>query len=246
MIRFLRFLMRSLVLLLIALASALLTMRWAIHGREVRVPNMVGLTTVQARETANQSGLIASVDDKFYSPDVPAGKVLSQIPAAGAPVRRGWRVRVAESLGPQRVPIPDVVGESEYAATLNLRRRGLDVASIARVEIPGAPAGQVIAQSPPANAVGTISPNVNLLVAATPATPEYVMPDLLGDSLVDAKQRIEKAGLKAPQISASPEGSTSVESPNAPAVPSSGTVVRQSPPAGSRITTETVIGLEVR
>ncbi|HET9743314.1 MAG TPA: PASTA domain-containing protein [Terriglobales bacterium] len=246
MIRFLRFLMRSLVLLLIALASALLTMRWAIHGREVRVPNMVGLTTVQASETANRSGLIASVDDKFYSPDVPAGKVLSQIPAAGAPVRRGWRVRVAESLGPQRVPIPDVVGESEYAATLNLRRRGLDVASIARVEIPGATAGQVIAQSPPANAVGTISPNVNLLVAAAPAPPEYVMPDLVGDSLADAKQRIVQAGLKAPEVSSAslPNGTGDVETPTA--APTAGTVTRQNPPPGSRVTSDTVLELEVR
>ena len=46
--RFLRLLTRSLILLLIALFSALAAMRFAIHGREVRVPDLRGMTTLQA------------------------------------------------------------------------------------------------------------------------------------------------------------------------------------------------------
>ena len=75
--RFLRLITRSLILLLIALFSALAAMRFAIHGREVRVPNLKGLTVLQAQEMANQTGLIVTVDDKFYSSYVPEGKIIT-------------------------------------------------------------------------------------------------------------------------------------------------------------------------
>ena len=59
---------------------------------------------------AEQSGLEINVERQYYSPTVPEGKILSQLPPAGSQVRRGWQVRVAESLGPQRVEIPNVIG----------------------------------------------------------------------------------------------------------------------------------------
>ena len=54
------------------------------------------------------------------------------MPAAGEKVRRGWRVRVAESMGPQREIIPAVIGNSERAAELNIRRRGLDLLGVSQ------------------------------------------------------------------------------------------------------------------
>src|SRR5919204_2677151 len=118
MIRFLKLLTRSLLLIVVALFSALAAMRIAIHGREVRVPNLKGMTTLQAQETASSSGLIVSVEDKFYSTEIRAGKLISQFPVPGSRVRRGWRIRVAGSLGPQRATIPDLTGQTELAATL--------------------------------------------------------------------------------------------------------------------------------
>jgi len=71
MIRFLKLLIRSLILIVVALFSSLAAMRVAIHGREVRVPNIQGMTTLRAQETANSSGLIVSVEDKFIVPTSP-------------------------------------------------------------------------------------------------------------------------------------------------------------------------------
>ncbi len=51
---------------------------------------------------------------------------MTQVPPPGTKVRRGWSIRVAQSLGPQRVAIPDVTGGSERVAELNIRRRGLE------------------------------------------------------------------------------------------------------------------------
>src|SRR3954462_4671084 len=97
--RFLRWLMRGLILVLVGLLSFLTAMRFAIHGREVSVPILLRLSPEQAEKVASDNGLLLSRDERYYSSDVPAGHILSQEPGPGEMVRRGWRVRVAESLG---------------------------------------------------------------------------------------------------------------------------------------------------
>ena len=96
---FFRLVLTGLVLLVVALLSALTAMRFAIHGQEVAVPGLVGKTPVEAFRLAEESGLPVIVERQFYSATIPAGKILSQVPEAGDRVRRGWQVRVAESLG---------------------------------------------------------------------------------------------------------------------------------------------------
>src|SRR5437763_4689261 len=157
-----------LVLLLVALVSALTAMRLAIHGREVEVPKLVGLTPAEAERTAAAVGLQLMVEREYYSAQIPEGKIMSQLPEAGTRVRRGWQLRVAESLGPQRVAIPDVLGQSGRAADLNIRRRGLDMGSVAYLQMPGVTGDQVLAQSPPPNASGVSLPRISLLVTAGP------------------------------------------------------------------------------
>src|SRR5207245_4804136 len=98
----------------------------------------------------------------------------------GVKVRRGWTIRVAESLGPQRVVIPDVTGESERVAELNVRRRGLDLGSLAQVNLADASADQVVSQSPRAKASGGSVPKISLLVSRGAAPEAFVMPDFVG------------------------------------------------------------------
>ena len=126
-------------LLVVALVSALTAMRLAIHGHEVAVPDLVGNSPAAARMIAEQNGLDINVERQYYSPTVPEGKILSQLPPAGSQVRRGWQVRVAESLGPQRVEIPNVMGQSQRIANINIRRRGLDVGAIAQMRLTDCP-----------------------------------------------------------------------------------------------------------
>src|SRR5438552_1881969 len=148
---FFRFVLLALILISVAMVSALTAMRFAIHGREVAVPKLIGFTLAAAEQQANASGLIIEVENHFYSPDVAEGKVISQSPSPGSLVRRGWKVRVAESLGPQKAQVPDLVGESERAAEINVRRRGLEVGSVSVADLPDSEPGQIVAQSPPAN-----------------------------------------------------------------------------------------------
>ncbi len=235
---FFRFVLLVLVLVIVAMASALTAMRIAIHGREVVVPKLLGLTPSQAERLALQNGLLIYVEDRFYSADVPEGRILSQSPEAGEKVRRGWRVRLAESLGAQHVVIPDLVGDSTRSAEINLRRRGLEPGETAYAELPDQPQDQVIAQSPPPAAEGVASPKVNLLFAAPAPTSAYVMPSLLSRPLTDAIKVVQDAGLKVGLVRASADT-------NQPANVAPGIVLRQSIAPGQKVLTGTTIDFDV-
>jgi eukaryotic-like serine/threonine-protein kinase len=233
--------MLGLVLVLVAFLSALTAMRFAIHGREVQVPQLTGKTTAEAESLLGNLGLTLEVENRFYSATVREGGIVSQIPEADTKVRRGWRLRVALSLGPQRVSVPNVLGESGRAAEINVQRRGLELGRVAIAHIPQFPADQVIAQSPPPNSTGITTPKVSLLVTAPPEAQAYIMPDFTGHSAMDAKRTIEAAGLRAIR---SGDSTSSNLDPNSPAA-WAGYVAHQTPAAGERVTPGTTVILEI-
>jgi beta-lactam-binding protein with PASTA domain len=248
---FFRFAMLSLVLVAVALVSALTAMRFAIHGQEVQIPALVGMTPTEAERSAIGLGLQIEIERQYYSPQIAAGRIMSQLPLPGTRVRRGWQVRVAQSMGPQRVAIPDVTKESERAAEWNIRRRGLDVASVAQMQLQGTPADQVLAQSPPANASQVAAPRTSLLVTIPADVPDYVMPNFVEQPLGTASRTVQDAGFKLGNVSmvadvagAPGNAPSTFTAPPQPAPAS--IIVVQSPPAGQKIPGGGTVGFEVR
>lgn len=249
--QFFRGLLLALVMLMVALVSALTAMRFAIHGREVPIPKLVGMTLFEAERAVNAAGLQITIERQFYSPDIAEGRIMTQMPPAGTKVRRGWMIRVAQSLGPQRVAIPDVTGQSDRVAEMSIRRRSLDLESVAQINLPDTSADQVVSQSPPANASGVAAPKINLLVSGGPAPAAFVMPDLTGQPLGSATLALQDAGLRVGQVSmAAP---APIEGQPAPVAPSSGAqpnsasmIVTQSPAAGQKVVAGSTVNFEVR
>jgi eukaryotic-like serine/threonine-protein kinase len=247
--QFFRMLLLALVLLTVALISALTAMQFAIHGREVTIPKLVGMTPFEAERAVSASGLQVAIERQFYSPDIPEGRIMTQMPVPGTKVRRGWMIRVAQSLGPQRVAIPDVTGQSERVAELNIRRRSLNLASVAQISLPNTTPDQVVSQSPPANASGVAAPKISLLVSAGPEPASYVMPDLTGQPLGSATLALQDAGLRVGRVSlfsASASGGAPVV-PTPVAEPSAASmIVTQSPAPGQKVSAGSGVNFEVR
>ncbi|HVP53466.1 MAG TPA: PASTA domain-containing protein [Candidatus Eisenbacteria bacterium] len=242
--RFLRWLVRVLVLIVVFMAAALTAMRFAIHGRQTAVPKVIGMTPRDAESALEANGLVLERSDRFYSAEVPAGRIVSQAPLPGEQVRRGWHVRVAESMGPQRVTIPDLTGDSERSAEINIRRRGLELGTMAVASIPDATPDQVVAQSPPANATNVSAPKVSMLIAATEDRKSYVMPDLRGRTEDQAVNAIVNAGLKVGSISSQPAPGGDENAPVT--LPESTRIVQKTVPgAGQRVWEGQAINLEV-
>ena len=157
--------------------------------------------------------------------------------------------------------MPDVTGQTERPATLVLRRLQLEVGTIAHLPAPS-PAGIVLAQSPPPNAIGLNGPRVALLVSDDTAAPDglaFVMPSITGMTLSAASLRLATAGLhiaSAAQPEAVPDPAADptttaratpapTPAPEQPMVPAyvapqavsvNATITSQSPAAGHRVT----------
>jgi eukaryotic-like serine/threonine-protein kinase len=247
---FFRLVFLALILLVVALLSALTAMRFAIHTREVAVPDLVGKTPAEARRIAEVNGFQLEVERQYYSAKIPAGLVLSQLPPAGTQIRRGWQIRVAESLGPQRVEIPNVIGQSERAAEINILRRGLDVGAVAQVQLAGVTVNQVIAQSPSPSASSIAAPKISLLTAQTQQPQAFVMPSFIGQTVSAMTAALKDAGLRVGNITlaavpnasgSAPQGSAPQPQPSAASI-----IVSQNPAPGSKVFVGSTIDFEVR
>jgi beta-lactam-binding protein with PASTA domain len=220
------------LMVFVFLLSAALALRAVLHAHEVAIPDLAGLTVAEASQSALRSGLDLNIENRFYSRTVPAGRILSQSPAAGSRVRKGWQVRVTESLGPQQVTIPDVVGRPVREASVDLRKASLDLGTLAHMDAPG-DTDMVLAQTPPPDA-GVDQPRVNLLLSqqGAGASDAFAMPSFVGMSWPSANRAAIALGLRVAAVgemapvaqaapaTASPPGSASAQTAQpAPAQP---------------------------
>lgn len=221
------------ILASVAFLSAITAMRFAIQGREVVMPDIVGMKALTARQVLQGRGLSLRVEDRTYSP-LPVDSVVRQSPPGNMRVKVGQYAHVVLSLGPQHAEIPKLEDSSLRAARIELLRSGLQVGEISSVYLPGWGADQVVRQDPPPGAADNVSPHVDLLVSLGPRPPAYVMPNLVGLSLADAEARLEPAGLKVGKLSLVPlPGATH------------GYVTGQTPLHGQRVDAASLVELQV-
>src|SRR5204863_9618734 len=100
----------------------------ASQAATVQVPSLVGLTQLTAQRRLQALGL--RVRTVYVPSTKPGGTVVAQRPAPGSVAKRGWRVRLNVSNGPNSQPLtalPDVTGEDEASATADLQAAGFQV-----------------------------------------------------------------------------------------------------------------------
>ncbi len=140
---------------------------------QVTVPNLAGLSQGAASTALQNAGLTVGTVTLQTSTTVPAGDVIRQDPAAGAPVAPGTSVNLVVSSGPPTAPpviVPDVVGQSQGAASTALQNAGLTVGTVTLQTSATVPAGDVIRQDPAAGASVAPGTPVNLVVSSRPVT----------------------------------------------------------------------------
>jgi beta-lactam-binding protein with PASTA domain len=81
------------------LFSAVTVMYFALRGRTVEVPNLVGKSEEDAASELEDSGLRIQLKSRAHHEQIPLNAVTDQEPPAGAVVKTGQLVRVSLSLG---------------------------------------------------------------------------------------------------------------------------------------------------
>ncbi|HSL81194.1 MAG TPA: PASTA domain-containing protein, partial [Thermoanaerobaculia bacterium] len=137
-----------------------------VRSGATRTPDLTELPVAEARQMLRDQGLELRVDEAGRFHDrIPAEHVIQQDPGAGELVKRGSRVAVVPSLGPQRIPVPDLHGQGLQSAQVLLAAAGLALGRTVEVFSADEDPGMVVAQEPPAGE--TVAPGgvVDLLLA---------------------------------------------------------------------------------
>jgi beta-lactam-binding protein with PASTA domain len=207
-----------------------LVMPRLIHGiGEVQVPNLNNLTLEQAEQSLGPLDLQLSRAGERFDPTVPRGFILSQDPAPGTAVRGRRRVSVVVSLGEEFSSVPALFGESQRSAEQLLRSAGLRIGAITRAPSDEVGDGLVAGSDPGPESVLPQGSPVSLLISTGSGQESFVMPDVIGREIGGVRRQLEAFGFRV----VTPSGGQGV-----------GTIVRQRPPPGSRITTATEIAFQ--
>src|SRR5204863_7081177 len=150
----------------------------------VPLPNVVGQTQAAATSAITSAGLAVGAVTQQSSSTVASGNVISESPAAGTSVTSASAVNLVVSSGappPTQVAVPNVVGQTQAAATSAITSAGLTAGTVTMQSSTTVASGNVISESPAAGTSVAKGSAVNLVVSSgAPAPGQVAVPDVVG------------------------------------------------------------------
>ena len=187
-------------------------------GRFTTVPAMANLNEARADEAASANALTL-ITSEAYSETVPAGLVISTDPVAGDRLLRGSTVSVVISKGPERYPMPEVVGSTREEAEKAVTEGRMTVGTVTDVYSETAPVGQVLTASQEAGA--QLKPGTVIDMTVSKGPEPITIPDTTGGQADAAVKQLEDLGF---EVSVKEENSATV---------GAGLVIAQDPKSGT-------------
>ncbi len=213
-----------------------LVMPGIVHAdrQDVVVPSIVKQQWEHARQSLFDLGLRLQIRERQYDEKIPRDCIISQQPLPDEKVKKGRMVVVVVSKGSQTGIVPDLRKQTERKAVIELRKQGFMIGRKKHDFSDSLDKDLVISMSPaPGTSMSREMP-LDLLISDGPKPTHADTPNLIGESLVEAKQKIEDSNLKLGKIEYKSNGTLSP-----------GTVISQSVPPGSSVPLETPINIVV-
>ena len=198
---------------------------------EITVPDVTGKQLTLARQILEDQHLRVTVAETFDA-SVPVGVVVSQTPEAGTKVKEERSITIYVSKGGEEMEMPNLRGLKQSDAINKLQQMGLRLGS-AYETFSDEDSGTVISQDPRSGTRISKGQSVDITVSKGQKVKKISIPDVKGVSSDRARTMIEGSGLKVGSISE--EASTQA----------AGTVVSQSPSAGSEADSGSTVRLVV-
>jgi beta-lactam-binding protein with PASTA domain/predicted Ser/Thr protein kinase len=155
---------------------------------QVPVPSVIGKNRDDAIATLSNAGLTYQVVSVHSGK--PPDTVTGQFPHPGTSVKKGSKVQINVSSGPQPVPLPNVVGQSFDQASATLQNAGF---AVARKNVDSdQPADTVVSQSPS----GSAAPGATITLSVSKGPKQSSVPDVTGEDETSAKDQLKAAGFK--------------------------------------------------
>ncbi|MEU8468334.1 Stk1 family PASTA domain-containing Ser/Thr kinase [Streptomyces sp. NPDC029006] len=169
------------------------TLTLSLGPETVKVPDVAGRPLAKARAGLKADGLEPGMVTHAFSDDVPKGSVIGTTPDAGTERHAGSAIALTVSKG-SPIDVPDVTGENVDDAKQELTDAGLTVRIATGRVNSSYDKGEVAAQSPRDGGKAAEGDTVTLTLSKGPEL--IKVPDVVGDSVDDAHQRLEAAGFE--------------------------------------------------
>ena len=222
------------LVVLVILMDCLVMPLYVKHGKESELPDVTELKYEEAKELLEARGFKVVKDREKYNELYPQGVVISHSPPPFTKVKKGRRIYLIISAGEQKVSVPDLVGKSERDAVFLLEKNNLKAGEVFYEYDNYQPKGVVSDQSIPQGTMVKKDTLINITVSNGRKPDRFVVPNVVGKSLEQAKKIIRSAGLKV--------GSITIKTYNDLV---SGTVVNQSIKPEEEVEQGTVINLVI-
>ena len=95
------------------------------------IPNLVGKTLEEATKTLTDMGLVVVEAPTLGHPEIPAGQISIQLPAAGEKLARGGTVTLTVSKGQVTTLIPSIYGKDFATVKARLEKYGMVIGKVA-------------------------------------------------------------------------------------------------------------------
>lgn len=161
--------------------------------RELRMPEVTGLSRNEAEDTLKQIGIsVIEIQNVPVDDEEDVGMILSQEPQGGQLISPSTSVRLEVGVEQKKTAVPDVVGDDQDTAEETLQDAGFQV-SVTEEASSEIPEGRVIRQSPLANQKALEGSTVTIWVSTGPSAVE--VPDVRTELEEDAKDILTDADL---------------------------------------------------
>ena len=156
------------------------------------VPRLLGLARAEAETRLTEDGLRVGEIEGVTHPTAARGQIVWQDPPAGVGVPEGTLVGLTVSNGPQRVPVPDLLGYDATIAAQLLEASGLQVGRIITTQAP-VPQGVVVSTRPSTGS--TLLPRTSVTLVVSEGAPTIAVPNLSGLTVEEAEMILQSVGL---------------------------------------------------
>lgn len=170
--------------------------------RMIGVPQVTGQSLADAQATLRRAGLTPGQVVSQVSATIPVGIVISTSPAAGASQPQPDPVKITVSAGP---PLPNFVGQQQSAAQQWAGANGVSL-NVQPAPSSDQPQGTITRQSPAPNT--PVSKGEVITVYVSPGPPNVAIPNVDGESVLQAYHRLRALGFQVTSQRAGPFGRT--------------------------------------
>ncbi len=174
------------------------------RGGTVIVPDFRGKHIVEVMKSKPTGLEVVRRDEKFDDRHA-KDHVIAQFPEPGTVVKPGKQVLLSISLGLQKVSVPELAGSSQREVDVALMNSQLSAGDRAYIYSDKIAPDRIVGQSPLPSEEYGVNKEVDLLISLGRKPEILVLPNLVGVSMDEAKNRLKAWGLNFGRIFSRPD-----------------------------------------